>query len=72
MGLSARNLRLPIATGARTVFSVSLFLDSFLARRQAEFNWMFDRIKAQVWLLGVTVVPLVLILVILPFGRRWA
>jgi hypothetical protein len=33
---------------------------------------MFERIKAQAWLLGVTVVPVVLVLVVLPLGRRWA
>lgn len=33
---------------------------------------MFDRIKTQAWLLGVTLVPVVLVLVVLPFGRRWA
>jgi hypothetical protein len=32
---------------------------------------MIDRIKTRVWLLGVSVLPVVLALVILPFGRRW-
>ena len=33
---------------------------------------MFDRIKTSAWLLGLSVVPVVLVLVVLPFGRRWA
>jgi hypothetical protein len=32
---------------------------------------MIDRIKTRVWLLGVSVLPVVLALVILPMGRRW-
>jgi hypothetical protein len=33
---------------------------------------MFDRIKTRAWLLGVTLVPVVLVHVVLPLGRRWA
>jgi len=33
---------------------------------------MIDRIKTRAWLLGVTVLPVVLAVVILPMGRRWA
>jgi hypothetical protein len=32
---------------------------------------MIDRIKTRVWLLGVSVLPVVLALVIHPLGRRW-
>jgi hypothetical protein len=32
---------------------------------------MIDRIKTRVWLLGVSVLPVVLALVIHPMGRRW-
>jgi hypothetical protein len=33
---------------------------------------MIDRFKTRAWLLGVTVLPVVLALVIQPFGRRWS
>jgi hypothetical protein len=33
---------------------------------------MFDRIKTSAWLLGLSVVPVVLALVVVPLGRRWA
>ena len=32
---------------------------------------MIDRIKTRAWLLGVSVLPVVLALVIHPMGRRW-
>jgi hypothetical protein len=32
---------------------------------------MIDRIKTRVWLLGASVLPVVLALVIHPMGRRW-
>jgi hypothetical protein len=33
---------------------------------------MIDRIKARIWLLGVTMLPVVLALVVHPLGRRWS
>ena len=33
---------------------------------------MIARIKTRAWLLGVTVLPVVLAVVILPMGRRWS
>jgi hypothetical protein len=32
---------------------------------------MIDRIKTRVWLLGVSVLPVLLAVAIHPFGRRW-
>jgi hypothetical protein len=32
---------------------------------------MIDRFKTRIWLLGVTVLPVVLALSVHPFGRRW-
>jgi len=63
MALLAGNLRLPIATGART---------ATWSRRQAESVRMIDRFKTRAWLLGVTVLPVVLAFVIQPLGRRWS
>jgi hypothetical protein len=33
---------------------------------------MFDRFKTRVWLLGVTVLPVLLAFVVHPLGRRWS
>ncbi len=33
---------------------------------------MLVRLKAHAWLLGVTLLPVVLALVVHPLGRRWA
>ncbi len=33
---------------------------------------MFDRLMTRAWLLGITLLPVVLALVVLPLGRRWA
>lgn len=32
---------------------------------------MFDRFKTRAWLVGTTLLPVVLAVVVLPFGRRW-
>jgi len=64
MALSAGNLRLPIVTGTRRA--------RFMALPDSGVQGMFDRIKTSAWLVGLSVVPVVLVLVVLPFGRRWA